>query len=97
MLVNFFIKIILIIFTLTFFLTFKNMAKKIETNITHIDKNINIASQEFEKKRLDLAIKLQSELNLKNKNYLKTDGILIENYMNQEMTIIRVNYDKKSY
>lgn len=73
------------------------MAKKIETNITHIDKNINIASQEFEKKRLDLAIKLQSELNLKNKNYLKTDGILIENYMNQEMTIIRVNYDKKSY
>ena len=44
-----------------------------------------------------IAIKLQSELNLKNKNYIKTDGILIENYMNQEMTIIRVNYDKKSY
>lgn len=96
MLVKKFIKIFIILIALTLFLSFKNIAKKLETDLSKSHFLINIKNNQINKKEIDFAEKIQAKLKPANKDYNKNKSILIENYLNKNMTIVRVNYDQKS-
>ncbi len=79
---------------LTVFLLFKNIAKDSEENISQLNKEINKASNQLQKKEEFFAEEIKLKLN--NRKYVNSESILIENYLNKKMTIVRVNYDQKS-
>lgn len=79
---------------LTVFLLFKNIAKDSEENISQLNKEINKASNQLQKKEEFFAEEIKLKLN--NRKYVNSESILIENYLNEKMTIVRVNYDQKS-
>ena len=81
---------------LTVFLLFKNIAKDSEENISQLNKEINKASNQLQKKEEFFAEEIKSKLKLNNRKYVTSESILIENYLNKKMTIVRVNYDQKS-
>ena len=81
---------------LTVFLLFKNIAKDSEENISQLNKEINKASSQLQKKEEFLAEEIKLKLKLNNRKYVNSESILIENYLNKKMTIVRVNYDQKS-
>ena len=79
---------------LTVFLLFKNIAKDSEENISQLNKEINKASNQLQKKEEFFAEEIKLKLN--NRKYVNSESILIENYLNEKMTIVIVNYDQKS-
>ena len=79
---------------LTVFLLFKNIAKDSEENTSQFNKEINKASNQLQKKEEFFAEEIKLKLN--NRKYVNSESILIENYLNEKMTIVRVNYDQKS-
>ena len=79
---------------LTVFLLFKNIAKDSEENISQLNKEINKASNQLQKKEEFFAEEIKLKLN--NRKYVNSESILIENYLNEKMTIVRVNYYQKS-
>jgi len=81
---------------LTIFLLFKNIAKDLDGKISKLDKEINKASNKLQKKEDFFAEEIKFKLKLNNKKYANSESILIENYLNEKMTIVRVNYDQKS-
>ena len=81
---------------LTVFLLFKNIAKDSERNISKLNKEINKASNQLQKKEEFFAEEIKLKLKLNNRKYVNSESILIENYLNKKMTIVRVNYDQKS-
>ena len=81
---------------LTVFLLFKNIAKDSEENISQLNKEINKASNQLQKKEEFFAEEIKLKLKLNNRKYVNSESILIENYLNKKMTIVRVNYDQKS-
>lgn len=82
--------------SLTVFLLFKNIAKDSEENISQLNKEINKASNQLQKKEEFFAKEIKLKLKLNNRKYVNSESILIENYLNEKMTIVRVNYDQKS-
>ena len=84
----------IILISLTFFLLFKNIAKKLETNLSKLQYQIDVIENQIKKKE-DFKIELQVNLKPLDKDY-NNKSILIENYLNKKMTIVRVNYDQKS-
>ncbi|MDA1284527.1 MAG: hypothetical protein O3C61_06330 [Proteobacteria bacterium] len=81
---------------LTVFLLFKNIAKDSEENISQLNKEINKASNQLQKKEEFFAEEIKLKLKLNNRKYVNSESILIENYLNEKMIIVRVNYDQKS-
>ena len=81
---------------LTVFLLFKNIAKDSEENISQLNKEINKASNQLQKKEEFFAEEIKLKLKLNNRKYVNSESILIENYLNKKMIIVRVNYDQKS-
>ena len=81
---------------LTVFLLFKNIAKDTEENISKLNKEINKSSNQLQKKEEFFAEEIKLKLKLNNRKYVNSESILIENYLNKKMTIVRVNYDQKS-
>ena len=96
MLVKYCLKLFIILLALTFFLLFKNLAKESEENIIRKDKEINRASNKLQNKEKFFAEEVKLKLKLNNRKYVNSESILIENYLNEKMTIVRVNYDQKS-
>ena len=96
MLVKKFTKISEIFIALILFLSFKNIAKKLETDLSKSHFLINIKNNQIRKKEIDFAAEIQAKLTPINKDYNKNKSILIENYLNKNMTIVRVSYDQKS-
>ena len=81
---------------LSVFLLFKNIAKDSEGNISKLNKEINKASNQLQKKEEFFAEEIKLKLKLNNRKYVNSESILIEKYLNKKMTIVRVNYDQKS-
>jgi|TARA_B100000787_G_scaffold155217_1_gene130527 hypothetical protein len=96
MLVKYFSKIIIILISLILFLSFKDIAKKLETDLNKSEFQIYIIKNQIKKKEMDFAYQIQVQLKPFNKGYIKNKSILIENYLNKTMTIVRVKYDQKS-
>ena len=96
MLIKYCLKFLTILIALTVFLLFKNIAKDSERNISKLNKEINKASNQLQKKEEFFAEKIKFKLKLNNRKYVNSESILIENYLNEKMTIVRVNYDQKS-
>ena len=94
MLIKYSFKIMIILISLTFFLLFKNIAKKLETDLSKLQYRIDVIENQIKKKE-DFKIELQVNLKPLDKDY-NNKSILIENYLNKKMTIVRVNYDQKS-
>ena len=81
---------------ITFFLLFKNIAKELETNIYIFDRQIDLMTNQLEQKEIDLSRELHNKLISSDKKYVNSKFIIIENYFNKNMTIVKVDYDKKS-
>ena len=96
MLIKYCLKFLIIFLALTVFLLFKNIAKDSERNISKLNKEINKASIQLQKKEEFFAGEIKLKLKLNNRKYVNSESILIENYLNEKMTIVRVNYDQKS-
>ena len=96
MLIKYCLKFLTILIALTVFLLFKNIAKDSEENISQLNKEINKASNQLQKKEEFFAEEIKLKLKLNNRKYVNSESILIENYLNEKMTIVRVNYDQKS-
>ena len=96
MLIKYTYKIFIILITIIFFLLFKNIAKELEANIFSLDRQINLMINQFQQKEIDLSRELHSKLISSDKKYVNSKFIIIENYFNKNMTIVKVDYDKKS-
>ena len=96
MLIRYCLKFLIILIALTVFLLFKNIAKDSERNISKLNKEINKASIQLQKKEEFFAGEIKLKLKLNNRKYVNSESILIENYLNKKMIIVRVNYDQKS-
>lgn len=97
MLINYIVKLLIIPLSLIIFLSFKNHAKELEKRIIFNFKQIEIANKTLDKKQNEFSKDIQSKLKPHKKNYDKASSILIENFINKDMAIIRVYHDKKSY
>ena len=96
MLIKYTFKIFIILIAIIFFLLFKNIAKELETTISSFDSKINLLTNRLQQKEIDLSRELHSKLISSDKKYVNSKFIIIENYFNKNMTIVKVDYDKKS-
>ena len=96
MLIKYTYKILIILISIIFFLFFKNIAKELETNIFSLDRQINLMINQLQQKEIDFSVELHSKLISSDKKYVNSKFIIIENYFNKNMTIVKVDYDKKS-
>ena len=96
MLIKYTYKIFIILITIIFFLLFKNTAKELEANIFSFDRQINLMINQLQQKEIDLSRELHNKLINSDKKYVNSKFIIIENYFNKNMTIVKVDYDKKS-
>ena len=96
MLIKYTYKIFIILITIIFFLLFKNIAKQLETNIFSLKSKNNLLTNQLQQKEIDLSRKLHNKLISSDKKYVNSKFIIIENYFNKNMTIVKVDYDKKS-
>ena len=96
MLIKYTFKIFIILIAIIFFLFFKNIAKELETNIFSFDRQINLMINQLQQKEIDLSRELHKKLISSDKKYVTSKFIIIENYFNKNMTIVKVDYDKKS-
>ena len=96
MLIKYSFKIFIILIAIIFFLLFKNIAKELETNISSLDRQINLTTNQLQRKDIDLSKELHSKLISFDKKYNNSKFIIIENYFQKNMTIVKVDYDKKS-
>ena len=95
MLIKYTYKIFIILIAIIFFLFFKNIAKELETNIFSFESKINLMINQLQQKEIDFSRELHSKLIISDKKYVNSKFI-IENYFNKNMTIVKVDYDKKS-
>ena len=51
---------------------------------------------QLQQKEIDLSRELHKKLISSDKKYVTSKFIIIENYFNKNMTIVKVDYDKKS-
>lgn len=96
MLIKYTFKIFIILIAIIFFLLFKNIAKELEINIFSLNSKINLLTNQLQQKEIDLSRELHHKLISSDKKYVNSKFIIIENYFNKNMTIVKVDYDKKS-
>jgi len=96
MLIKYTFKIFIILIAIIFFLLFKNIAKELEINIFSLNSKINLLTNQLQQKEIDLSRELHNKLISSDKKYVNSKFIIIENYFNKNMTIVKVDYDKKS-
>tara|TARA_X000000368_G_C22896828_1_gene652243 strand:+ start:188 stop:481 length:294 start_codon:yes stop_codon:yes gene_type:complete len=96
MLVNIVSKIIIILALTTLFLFFKNSAKELDLKIIETKNNIKYMNQILVEKKNTYALDLNKIIKNKSLNSVTGKTITIENYLNKNMTIVRVDYVKKS-
>ena len=96
MLIKYTYKILIILISIIFFLFFKNIAKELETNIFSFDRQINLMINKLQQKEIDFSRELHNRLISSDKKYVNSKFNKIENYFNKNMTIVKVDYDKKS-
>tara|TARA_B110000444_G_C18494677_1_gene435137 strand:+ start:345 stop:638 length:294 start_codon:yes stop_codon:yes gene_type:complete len=96
MLIKYTFKIFIILIAIFFFLLFKNIAKELEANIFSFDRQISLMINQLQQKEIDLSRELHNKLISSDKKYVNSKFIIIENYFNKNMTIVKVDYDKKS-
>jgi hypothetical protein len=96
MLIKYTFKIFTILISIIFFLLFKNIAKELEAKIFSFDSKINLLTNRLQQKEIDLSRELHNKLINSDKKYVNSKFIIIENYFNKNMTIVKADYDKKS-
>ena len=66
------------------------------TNIFSFESKINLLTNRLQQKEINFSRELHNKLISSDKKYVNSKFIIIENYFNKNMTIVKVDYDKKS-